>query len=259
MKNNKGKESKRQVFESFLDLVLTSLTIFYIVKGVSNNHEKYVEAASRDDANFSYNSENGEFGNKLETKLIRILGDEFDYLIKEDKRKNNDKVLEDILFTRNYKANPGDYHKNEPELVTLARAIYAEARNLHKNKKILLHKGSSFLNRMKERNLSLEDVIFEPNQYSFLTDQNKAYFFNTGKYTNKFIKDKEAWKDCYDVAVELIENGPLYPTTHTWHKYDDNRYRGKPQKKPVWTERFIEIDKIKTPNGTYYFYTEHGI
>ncbi|MEA3329120.1 MAG: hypothetical protein U9Q06_00060 [Nanoarchaeota archaeon] len=147
--------------------------------------------------------------------------------------------------------NPQKYSDSESDSLTLARLIYAEARSEWKNERILEHKGSSVLNRTKNREISVKDAIFQKHQYKAIRDDNKSFFYNPTKSIEKSIINKRAWEKCYAVADELIKNGPKYETEFTIHQ---ERRGLKPEVEFGWVKGLEEIEQVKSINGIYYFY-----
>lgn len=157
-----------------------------------------------------------------------------------------------------YKENPGGYDENEPDAVTLARLIYAETRSEWRSPEVLFHKGSSVLNRVKDRGKSVNGAIFEKRQYKALIDHNRAFFDNPSNFMGRSA-DKNSWEAIYEVAQDLIENGPMYETDYTIHqKHGEN----DPSVEYGWIRdglkngQIEKIGKLKTTTGFYHYYKD---
>ena len=165
---------------------------------------------------FRHNPETGEFEEEKSEEEVTIYPEK-ERKVSPDERENDTFEFQELEIEdlRDYRNNPGIYQKEEPDEVTLARLIYAEARSEWRNPDILNHKGSSVLNRLGRKKPAIEEVIFQRGQYEALSDGNRKYFDNPSKFIETSEIDKRSWKSCYRVAKNLIENGPEYRTEFT--------------------------------------------
>lgn len=84
--------------------------------------------------------------------------------------------------------------------VLLARLIFGEARGSSRELKIAV--AQTALNRTKNKKCSLEGVILQPYQFSCFNknDPNYNKVWNPEKYEIK------AWKECLELAKEILDN-----------------------------------------------------
>ncbi|PIN94844.1 hypothetical protein COU53_02050 [Candidatus Pacearchaeota archaeon CG10_big_fil_rev_8_21_14_0_10_30_48] len=179
---------------------------------------------------------------------------------KPEGKENLETILEDVEPADSEKEDKiiPAYSEEESDELTLARLIYAEARSEWENPEILYHKGSSVLNRAKGS--SVKKAIFEDAQYKSIRDGNSKYFLNPEKSVEESRINEEAWKVCYNVAEELIEEGPKYDTFFTIHQKANEK---APEKMYGWVRDGLkngemkEITVLASTSGKYHFYKKN--
>ena len=184
----------------------------------------------------------------------------WDYEANKSDQENLETIVEDVEVIAPEKEDKiiPTYSEKEADELTLARLIYAEARSEWENPEILYHKGSSVLNRAKGS--SVKKVIFEDAQYKSIRDGNSKYFLNPEKSVEESRINEEAWKVCYNVAEELIEEGPKYDTFFAIHQKANEK---SPEEMYGWVRKGLRTGEMKetvslaSTNGWYHFYKKN--
>ena len=117
----------------------------------------------------------------------------------------------------------GDF-SDDIDRIILARALFGEARDTFVPDMVRVAIGWTIRNRVGDSRWpsTYHGVITEPSQYSSFNndDQNRPYVENP--LHSSLEIDREAWKNAYEVAEEIINNKIKDPTQGANHYYDDS-------------------------------------
>jgi spore germination cell wall hydrolase CwlJ-like protein len=143
-----------------------------------------------------------------------------------------------ILLRLKMRSGTNTLDLNDP-LTLLAVLAYEEAGVCSKFEKIeVIH---TVMNRLKERKYgkTIREVVFEPNQYSFIN------FYNPIRGKRAIINTTNAqkWEDCLDAAEGVLSGRYSDPTNGATHYFNPLKV------KPLWRHKLEKIGKIK--NGAF--------
>ena len=256
MKNKNG--IIRRVFSTIAPtLVFGPLIIGYAI------FPREIEANSLNQ--FSFVNDVSSSSNEIEYDAYQLEQEQlwknvWEFETNKFEQENLETILKDVEIIDSEKETKviPKYSETEADELTLARLIYAEARSEWENPEILYHKGSSVLNRAK--NSSVKKVIFEDAQYKAIRDGNSKYFFNPKNSVKESKINEMAWKVCYDVAEDLIEDGPKYNTFFAIHQKANEK---SPEEMYGWVRKGLRTGEMKetvslaSTNGWYHFYKKN--
>lgn len=140
----------------------------------------------------------------------------------------------------------GDFH-DDTEQMLLARAIFGEARGIGRRGKIAV--GWSIKNRVGDSRWgdNYYDVILREKQYSAFNKTDKNYPFVTDPLHTGNVSEEKSWRECYEIAGEVIDGELEDPTGGANHYYSD--YINS----PYWTKSRQAEFKIKIDNTFFYY------
>lgn len=139
----------------------------------------------------------------------------------------------------------GDFNDDSEQMI-LARAIFGEARNTSKKAKTAV--AWSIKNRVADKRWgnTYHEVILEPKQYSAFNDSDPNYPFILDPFHQNNLIDKKSWKECYEIAGQVMSGKVADPTNEANHYYSDYI------EPPYWTKSKQAQFKIKIDNILFY-------
>ncbi len=138
---------------------------------------------------------------------------------------------------------------DDSETILLARVIFGEARNELLSDSARIAVGWSIRNRVEYKNAlryggTYHAVILKPKQYSSFSVRDKNRYLVEDPLTNENVIDARAWRNCYNIAADILSDRVADPTDGANHFFDDSISR------PSWAKQ--EYLKIKI--GSIFFY-----
>lgn len=142
----------------------------------------------------------------------------------------------------------GDFN-DDNETVLLARVIFGEARDERLSDVARIAVGWSIRNRVEYKNAlryggAYHAVILKPKQYSSFNANDKNKYLVENPLANENDVDTRAWKNCYNIAADILSNRNVDPTGGANHFFDDS----------IWSAPWAKQEYFKIKIDSFLFY-----
>ena len=140
--------------------------------------------------------------------------------------------------------------EDDPEAILLARLIFGEARGEPREGKIWV--GGSVLNRRDANSWwphSIKEVILQPEQYDPVKPKDPNHKFFVDPLQSGVPADLASWRECYQIAVDIISGELSNPTTATHFHGETSQFTTE-----EYLRKVVPKGKFLKKIGKTYFY-----